>query len=189
MENPEPHRPARQRTQPTLSTLPYDLLHSVVAQIPDARSVAALSQTCKSLNGFITTPAAGCRRGWQIFVQSRFPSIYPSIVPGDGGGEVDWRKQAETLTLLSRNYDRRGFVAQPLDPDVSVLPHYYTRRGAGHAGPARCRWGLARGAKERQTVGFHPVLDTCGNDDVLAVGAGADLLLRRRGGGRGAGGG
>jgi hypothetical protein len=39
------------------------------------------------------------------------------------------------------------------------------------------RWSIARG-KGRQTVGFHPVLDTCGN--ILAVGAGQDILLRRR---------
>jgi len=161
------------KTLTTLATLPYDLLHTIVAHIPDARSLAALSRTCKALSNFISV-----EHGWQIFVQSRFPSICPSIAPH--GDNVDWRRYAEELTLLSRNYDRRGFVAHVLDPEVFVPHHPITARGrarGGRGGAQMHRWSVARG-KGRQTVGFHPVLDTCGN--ILAVGAGQDILLRRR---------
>ncbi|KAF8246515.1 hypothetical protein K440DRAFT_662101 [Wilcoxina mikolae CBS 423.85] len=164
---------------PTLATLPYDLLHAIVTHIPDARSLAALGRTCRALSNFISVG-----HGWQIFVQSRFPSIYPSIAPYDDNADasIDWRRHAEELTLLSKNYDRRGFVAHVLDPEVFV-PHQNIagrRRGRGsHGGTQMHRWSVARG-KGRQTVGFHPVLDTCG--DVLVVGAGQDILLRKRDG-------
>lgn len=165
----------------TLPTLPYDLLHAIIAHIPDACSLAHLSRACKSLHRFVT---AG--RGWQIFVQSRFPSLYHSIAP-----DADWRCVAEELTLLSRNYDRRGFVAQALDPDLFV-PHAQGRfgRNRGHGrwrgGAGRDgnhhRWNAVSG-KGQQTVGFHPVLDASSGGEkgeILAVGAGQDLLLRRR---------
>ena len=163
---------------PNLAALPYDLLHEIVSHIPDARSIANLSRACKSLHRFTTTG-----RGWQIFVQSRFPSLcHPEIT----GGATEWRRRAQEFTSLSRNYDRRAFVAQSLQPDLAVMRR---RRGGGRgAGRGRgANMGQAHGwgppAQGRgQTAGFRPVLDAWAGEgnDALAVGAGQDLLVRRR---------
>jgi hypothetical protein len=181
----------------TLATLPYDLLHAIIAHIPDAASLAALSQSCTSLHRFTA------QKGWQIFVQARFPSIYPDLLQSPKDEQlkaisvnnnnnfnediavVDWQAHAKSLTALSKNYDRRAFVAHVLDPEVLVpLPTRYSRarfRGAANAGGIRGglqwhRWSSAPG-RGRQSVGFHPVLDAAG--EMLAVGAGQDLLIRR----------
>ncbi|KAA8896115.1 hypothetical protein FN846DRAFT_893555 [Sphaerosporella brunnea] len=159
---------------PTLATLPYDLLHAIIAHIPDAASLAALSQSCTQLHRFAN------QKGWRIFVQSRFPSIYPDIL---ASGVDEWPVYVRRLTALSKNYDRRAFTAEVLDPEI-FIPHptrYYRARGRGSVGAIRGglqwhRWSLAPG-KGRQSVGFHPVLDAQG--DTLAVGAGQDLLVRK----------
>jgi hypothetical protein len=207
MQNHEPRNPktaaetaaaaAATAAPATLATLPYDLLHAIIAHIPDAASLAALSQSCTSLYRFTA------QKGWQIFVQARFPSIYSDLLPpkddaepkpisvdnnnfNDNAVSVDWQAHAQSLTALSKNYDRRAFVAEVLDPEVLIpMPTRYSRaRLRGHPANAAGirgglqwhRWSSAPG-RGRQSVGFHPVLDAVG--ETLAVGAGQDLLIRR----------
>jgi hypothetical protein len=193
----------------SLATLPYDILHAVVAHIPDARSLAALSQASRTLHGSLS----GSGHGWQLFIQSHFASIYPTILPygtSDATTErINWRRYAEELTLISRNYDRRAFLARTIDPDVLVPWHPGGGGGGGGGKPRGGRhhyqgrherfatehgelrpWG-SRPTRDRQTVGFHPVLDSyCSTllhtgGEVLAMGLGQELFIRKRvGGGR-----
>lgn len=173
-----------------LPTLPYDILHAIVSHLHVAHPFAALAATCKPLRSFVATS------GWKIFVQTSFPSLHVSLTSQDttgGAHAIDWRKYAEDLTALSRNYDSRGFMAGLLDPDVVVptpLAPHTRRRGRGVRGSSAARshhrWSEAPG-KGRQTMGFHPVLDVyspslSAADEVLAIGAGPDLLMRRRDG-------
>jgi len=185
------------KPQPVLATLPYDLLRAIIAHIPDASSLAALSRTSKALHRFIAR-----QHGWQIFVQSRFPSIYATLPPPEDVANAKyWQKHAQELTLLSHNYDRRAFVAEVLDPDVLIqkpqrfyaVRHAHgdwrggaaTRGGVAGQGvhwrpapPQYHRWVTAVQIKDgKQSVGYHPVLGAVGN--TLGVGAGQDLLIRR----------
>jgi len=190
----QPTTTATKQQQPVLASLPYDLLHAVITHIPDASSVAALSRTCKSLHRFVAR-----QHGWQIFVQSRFPSIYATLSPPEdvGANANYWLGLAQELTLLSHNYDRRAFVAEVLDPDVVIQKpqRFYTvrhargdwRGGAAATGqsvhrrpaaPQYHRWVASIQIKDgKQSVGYRPVLDAVGN--TLGVGAGQDLLIRR----------
>ena len=132
---------------PTLSTLPYDLLHTILTHLPTASSLAALSATCKSLHTFIATS----EHGWQIFVQSRFPSIYPTLPP------AFWPATAKALTTISTSYTRRRFTARLLDPHLRP-----THQTHGYHPILSC---------------LTPSADTT----LLALGAGPDLLIRKTG--------
>ncbi|KAI5801193.1 hypothetical protein EDC01DRAFT_703313, partial [Geopyxis carbonaria] len=173
---PDARDPHRAQPATSLAALPYDLLHAIVAHLPTARALAALSRTCRALHTFVATSG----RGWQIFVQAQFPSA---------ASRVDWRAHAAHLTQLSLSYDRRGFLAQRVDPDIYIPgpatpPFSPQRRHRAHyAAPALHRWSDT--TRSSQTVGFHPVLDAhtpagAGTGETLVMGAGPDLLVRRR---------
>lgn len=174
MSVPEEVTPPPKPSKPSLSTLPYDVLHAIITHIPHASSLAALSATSRNLNTFVSTS------GWQIFLQSKFPSLYPSYLPPTtdsaknnepAANKISWINHVQELTLLSRNYDRRGFLAHELEPEI-LLP---TGRGKF---ARKQQWSALRG-KGSQTIGFAPVVDAA--EGILAVGGGHDILLRRRG--------
>ncbi|KAI9814653.1 MAG: hypothetical protein M1827_003209 [Pycnora praestabilis] len=143
-----------------LSDLPFEILTQITFYIPTARSVLNLSLTCRRLYDFTE------KEGWRSFTQTRFPSI--SAAPY-------WKDAAHALTTLSRSWDRKAFIAQPIAPlwPVIVLPKgnrsNKTRRERG------------------QTMGYQPVIDSyeewIGNkwsakQEILAWGAGAELVIR-----------
>ncbi len=159
--------------------LPPELLGCILAEIETARALSHLSVTCKNLHAFIE------RHGYRIFVQSRFPSINLPIlceIRGDDGmGSARhtsrfWKDAAHGLTTLSRNLDRRAFVAQGIrhpDSNVSnrVIGTFRRRRPFG------------------PSMGFVPVIDSyevwSGGDwasrkEVVAWGEGSKLVVRRR---------
>lgn len=145
-----------------LNGLPVEVLIAVVAYIPTARDLASLSATSKRIHRIIEAE----EEGWRVFVLTRFPSI--STPPC-------WRQAAHALTTLSRNVDRRGFVASDVQPkNVLYITH-------GLRKPHHMK-------ASKQTMGYQAVLD-CYEDmtanswssrrEVLAWGAGADLIVRR----------
>lgn len=142
----------------SLDKLPPELLSQLVTHCENARTLLYLSLTCKRLNEFTRSD------GWRIFVQTRFPSLRTPPF---------WKDAAHSLTTLSRNWDRKAFIARVLQPWQD--PPSDRRR------PAQCR--------QRQTMGYQPTIDSyeeiMGNKwhsrkEVLAWGGGAELVLRIR---------
>lgn len=170
-----------------LEDLPPELLAQVVEQITSARSLRNLSLTCRSIHRFVD------KDGYRIFVKSRFPSFAinipsdcqnspqcftrtasPSLNPEKAA--AFWKDAARATTTLSRNWDRRAFVAHVIrEPSVKT-----DSTAVDHARRRRHR---------DQSMGFIPVIDCYevwhGGDwssrkEVLAWGAGARLCMRTR---------
>ncbi|KAG9951679.1 hypothetical protein KCU85_g2504, partial [Aureobasidium melanogenum] len=149
----------RRMSTTTLADLPVELLNQVVSHCP-ATSVGHLSRTSKSLHEFVE------REGWRTFTQTHFPNLGPSSY---------WRDAARSLTTLSRNWQRRAFLATYLTPsgDATALP----------AGQAIKKWRRPAG----QTMGFQPAVDSyeqftgsrwVDRRQVVAWSAGAELVVR-----------
>lgn len=151
-----------------IQELPTELLDQITTYLPSAQSIAHLSQTSHALHNFVE------KQGWRSFSQARFPSLVRDVqsLP------TEYRHVARSLTTLSKNCDRRGFLATFLEPreDVRSLPD----------GKQLRQWKRPRG----QTMGFQPAIDVredlCqgkkgGKREVLAWSAGAELLVRERG--------
>ncbi|KAH0157597.1 hypothetical protein KCU67_g7842, partial [Aureobasidium melanogenum] len=151
----------KDRSMPTttLADLPIELLNQVVSHCP-ATSVGHLSRTSKSLHEFVE------KEGWRTFTQTHFTSV---------GTSLYWRDAARSLTTLSRNWQRRAFLATYLAPsgDATALP----------AGQAIKKWRRPAG----QTMGFQPAVDSyehfigsrwTDRRQVVAWSAGAELVVR-----------
>ena len=142
----------------SLTDLPSEVLSQIASHAQTASVVRNLSLTCRCLHQLIEL------EGWRTFVHARFPSI--PVPPY-------WRDAAHALTTLSRNLDRRAFLAQYVEP------------------PNRLPINKARTRRERQqgqTMGYQPVLDSydiiTGNSwesrkEIVAWGAGAELVIRK----------
>ncbi|KAG9842791.1 hypothetical protein KCU98_g3437, partial [Aureobasidium melanogenum] len=151
----------RDRRMPTttLADLPIELLNQVVSHCP-ATSVGHLSRTSKSLHEFVE------KEGWRTFTQTHFTDV---------GTSLYWRDAARSLTTLSRNWQRRAFLATYLTPsgDATALP----------AEQAIKKWRRPAG----QTMGFQPAVDSyehfigsrwTDRRQVVAWSAGAELVVR-----------
>lgn len=172
----------------TLTGLPLELLAQIVTHLESARAIAHLSLTCKRVHAFIESD------GYRIFAQTRFPSIpipapmqtplSESTGPGQFYPALDnkrrsyWQDAAHALTTLSRNWDRRAFIAQTIGPDAEKNERI-----------TRAETKLRNGRRQGQTMGFVPVVDSYeawyGGDwdsrkEVVAWGAGAALTMRSK---------
>lgn len=166
-------------THSPLTELPSELLGCVLVGIETAQTLSHLSLTCKALHEYIE------KHGYRIFVQSRFPSIglptSSGVLVGDSVQSTRftarfWKDAAHGLTTLSRNLDRRAFVAQGIrDPEFKpanrVIGTFRRRRQLG------------------PSMGFVPVIDSYevwfGGDwasrkEVVAWGEGSKLVVRIR---------
>ncbi|KAL0256458.1 hypothetical protein SLS55_008853 [Diplodia seriata] len=146
-----------------LEELPVELLAHVITYFTTAQALRDLSLTCRKLHAFIE------HEGWKIFLRSRFPS-YPTI-------NQPARLLAHSLTTLSRNWDRKAFVGRYIVPSGSIV--------SLNTGLPLTEWKRPRG----QTMGFQPSLDSYeelsggsdyGRREILAWGAGTDLLIRAK---------
>ena len=171
--------------QPTLAELPPELLAQIVTQIKTARTLSHLSLTCKRVHAFIEND------GFRIFVQSRFPTVrvsrcHTQAASKDASHPIEdgpqeqnpssfWRDAAHGLTTLSRNWDRKAFIASSIGPYPDIREEF--RRQRTHIPPR----------KPAQSMGFVPVIDSYeswnGGDwssrkEVVAWGAGAGLVMR-----------
>lgn len=146
-----------------LVQLPLELIGRVISHVETARSLLQLSLTCKRLHSYIE------RDGFRIFVQSRFPSIQTPPF---------WKDAAHALTELSRNWDRRAFIARYLVPNLAVT-------AARQLNPQ-----AYDGSRRRtQTLGYRPVIDSyeewlggswSSRKQVVVWGAGSELFLRAK---------
>ena len=155
-----------------LTDLPPELLACIICRLGTAQSLSHISQTCKALKVYIET------EGYRNFVSYSFPSIEipASAIPGSNDGFATtrdnahfWKEAAHGLTTLSRNWDRRALVAQPIQVPAFAVTDTRARRRHG------------------PTIGFMPVIDSydawyetgwTSRKEVVAWGAGAKLVLR-----------
>lgn len=144
----------------TLNDLPPEVLSQVVTHLPNAKCVSGLALTSRRLHGFVEKDA------WRVFALNRFLSI--PIPPY-------WKDGAHALATLSRNFDRRAFIARRVEPNKPIL-----RLPSGNL---RDGWRKKSG----QSMGYQAMVDSYevwnGGDwrsrkEVIAWGAGADLILK-----------
>ncbi|KAI9712650.1 MAG: hypothetical protein M1820_001271 [Bogoriella megaspora] len=145
-----------------LAQLPFELLAHVVAYLPTANALRTFSLTCRTLKRFVD------QEGWRIFTHQRFPSIpVPPL----------WKDAAHALTTLSKNWDRKAFIARYLEPNgvVTALPTGYQIQ----------KWRRPRG----QSMGYQPVIDSYlewtgprwgDRKNLLIWSAGTELIVRIR---------
>ena len=144
-----------------LAQLPLELLAQIICHFETARTLLFFAQSCKRLNAYVE------RDGFRVFVQSRFPSIQAPPF---------WRDAAHALTTLSRNWDRRAFLARYLMPKLDTSSVYSNQR----------RYNVGSRPKT-QTMGYQPIIDSyeewVGGDwnsrkQIVVWGAGSELFLR-----------
>lgn len=149
----------------TLATLPPELLAQIVVHIDTARAISHLALTCRKAYAFVEND------GFRIFVQTRFPYIRPPTKPSPSF----WKEAAHGITSLSKNWDRKAFVAWSINPQKEISQDLRSQRSRG------------RPVQVGQTMGFTPVIDSYeawyGGDwssrkEVVAWGAGAALYMR-----------
>jgi len=151
---------------PGLQDLPTELVAQAVSYLPTAQSVANLRKTSQHMHRTVDDEA------WKSFVWSKFPSM--SVKSGCAKG--DWEFVARSLTTLSRNLDRKAFLARYLEPkQYTRLPEFQSSD----------RWRLGRG----QSMGYRPIIDSYEEQlgehfwqrrEILAWGAGSQLAIRSR---------
>lgn len=144
-----------------LSQLPSEIIYHIATYLPTASSLANLSQTCKRLNNIVTAEDS---RIYRALVQSQFPSVEtPSY----------WKDAARALTSRSRALDKAAVITRVVVP-------YETQR---------LRRGSRTARTDRPTIGYQPVIDSyerwtgqtwAEREEVLAWGAGSELLIQRK---------
>lgn len=136
--------------------LPPELFAQIISHLGTARALLHLSLTCKRIHAIIE------RDGFRVFVQSHFPSF--QIPPY-------WKDAAHAITTLSRNWDRKSFVAQWLSSN------------------RHCRYLQESHPNRGPSMGFQPVIDSyeqwTGDDwssrrQVVTWAAGPVLILRMK---------
>ncbi|KAK2736842.1 hypothetical protein FQN57_000522 [Myotisia sp. PD_48] len=142
-----------------LITLPAELFYRIVAFFPTASCITNLARTCRHLYRVIS---ADNYRIFQAFIQGQFPSFETPPI---------WKDAARALCSQTRAFVRREQVARLVLPD---------RNAVRIGNPVTTR-------TDRPTLGYRPVIDSYetwhadrwfARKEVLAWGAGADLVLR-----------
>lgn len=151
------------KTENGLVCLPQELLAIIVSYFETTRTLLYLSLTCKRLHEY-------CEKdGFRVFVQNRFPSMPV---------HSHWKDASHAMTTLSRNWDRRAFIARVLVPSFS--------HGRSEKPSMAGNYPHTTGV---QTMGYQPVIDSyeewTGDDwssrkQVLAWGAGPSLFFRSK---------
>ena len=145
----------------TLAQLPPEILTQIVSYFENAKTLSNLSRTCKRLHEYTE------KDGFRVFVQNRFPSIQTPPL---------WRDATQSMTTLTRAWDRKAFIARSIEPDQTVI----------HLPKGRQMFDRRRREKA-QTMGYQPVIDSYNDQyanswtsrkEVLVWAAGAELVLR-----------
>lgn len=148
---------------PTFLDLPVELLSHILIFVSTAQDLRNLSLACHKLHAYVE------QEGWKIFLRSRFPSFPVVNQPA--------RFLAHSLTTMSRNWDRKAFIARYIEPSGSLV--------SLNTGQPLTEWKRPRG----QTMGFQPSLDSYeelshgssyGRREILVWSAGTDLLVRAK---------
>ncbi|KAJ2906488.1 uncharacterized protein MKZ38_001469 [Zalerion maritima] len=93
-------------SKPSLDSLNDHVLLAIVSFINTAKSVAALSKTCRRLHALVQDD------GWRVFVHASFSNL--SIPRGIA---YPWNKVADSLTWQTRCWERKSIVLSNSDPN------------------------------------------------------------------------
>ncbi|KAG0639034.1 hypothetical protein HOY80DRAFT_1001292 [Tuber brumale] len=179
--------------------LPPEIL-SLIIQHLTPQDILSLSLTNHYHNAFTSAEA------WRIYLQTHLPTAHAQVLqeyhhhhhqqqqhgPRYQGSKANWVRWAEEATRVSRNCSRAGFIATALRPIIHMYVPRGPRRGPGSGRVNAWPWepGI-RGASggRRQTVAYRPMVDSYGefrgDRDVLAIGAGQDVMVCKGWGQRG----
>ena len=140
----------------TLAGLNEHVLLNVIFYLNTAKSVSALSQTCRRLHAVVHSD------GWRVFVQTRFSNLDVPTATGQR-----WDRLANALTWQMRCWERRSIQLSRMKLPSPPQQH---ARGSSSA---------ARTAQNRQTAPYKPVLaahlDHRTGDELVVVGAGENI--------------
>lgn len=148
----------------SLDRLPPEIISQIITHAPSVKFLRELSLTNRALHDVVETD------GWAAFVTNRFPSMATPPY---------WRDAAHGLTTLSRNLDRKAFIAEDVGPNLSSGARLLSLPD----GNISQKWNRSSG----QTMGYQPVIDShevWGSDgwasrrEVLAWGAGAEAVIK-----------
>ena len=153
--------------RPSLATLPPEILVQIVTHITTAKDLCYMSLACRRLHTFIEED------GFRVLSQTLFPYVqFPSTHT-----DSFWRDALHGLITQARNWDRKAFTAWVInfETDANQKNGWNKRH--------------TRNARHGQSMGFIPVIDSYeawyGGDwssrkEIVAWGAGADLVVRTR---------
>jgi len=177
--------------------LPPEIL-SLVVQHLTPYDILSLSRTNHYHHTFTSTEA------WRIYLQAHLPAAHAQILqehrhrhhhyhrPRHQSPKINWVGRAEEATRVSRNCSRAEFTATALKPAIYMHVPRGPRRGPHGGQVSALPWEPGtRGASggRRQTVAYHPTIDAYGefrgDRDVLAIGAGQDIMVSKGRGQRG----
>ncbi|PWW77108.1 hypothetical protein C7212DRAFT_351424 [Tuber magnatum] len=178
--------------------LPLEILSLIIPHLTP-QDILSLSRTNRYHNTFARTEA------WRIYLRTHLPTAHAQILqehrhqqqrqwhePQCQSPKLNWLRWAEETTHVSRNFSRAGFIATALKPAIYMYVPRGPRRGPGGGQVNALPWEPgARGSSNgrRQTVAYRPMIDAygefCGDRDVLAIGAGQDIMVSKGRGQRG----
>ena len=148
----------------TLATLPAEILGQIIAHIDTARALSHLAFTCSRIHTFVE------KNGFRIFAQTRFRYVQCPV----NHSATFWKDASHGMTTLTRNWERRAFIARKISSSLDDI------RNDGRRRPPQNR-------NRGQTMGFIPVIDSYeewyGGDwasrtEVVAWGGGAEVVIR-----------
>ncbi|KAL1992667.1 hypothetical protein VTN49DRAFT_4699 [Thermomyces lanuginosus] len=148
-----------------LADLPPEIIQHIAANLPTLNALVSLARTCRRLYKILADD-----RVYRTFIRNRFPNVETPPF---------WKDAAKALTARSRALDRCGVIGRFVVPsqDARVI-------------------GVAQSTRrDRPTLGHRPSIDSfeCWTGDrwedrkeVLAWGAGAEIIIRLRSTGKNA---
>ncbi len=178
----------------TLEDLPSELLIEITSHLETFHVLSRLAQTSKKLHAFVD------KDGFRVFVQNRFPSlsihlsrigvvdrysnaVNPVLQGQDRKSSEFWKHAAQAMTTLSRNWDRKAFIAQRMYPLLDLAHRSKSERFNARSEQRQQRYRR----QQTQTMGFVPVVDSYENwyggswasrKEFVVWGAGASLIMR-----------
>lgn len=170
-----------------LRGLPVEIYLKIIEYVFVARDIAALSAACSRFN------LLNNQSGWRVFVQTRFPSLAPSLTAGASSTHGYWHTLARCLTEQSASWDRRAIKATLVSVDGPVVaPHDALLRWDG---PSKTSGLFRLGEHDsdvatqrnsvHQSTAVMPVLSSMmqedhnpSSDSIMVCGAGPDIYLQ-----------
>ena len=146
----------------SLNDLPFEILNLIVENFGDVQTVVNLAQSSKRFHQYAQLD------GFRVFILRHHPSYQKA---------GSWNNAVQSLTALSRAWNRKAFLARNLrPPNTGSVIRFPNGQGALNVSPGQ----------GRQSMGYQPVMDCLeswksgASHEVLAWGGGAELIIRSK---------
>lgn len=142
----------------SLQHLPKELHHNILNNFSTAKEFATFESLSPETRAFAQA------QGWRLFVERQFPGFQIPV-----HDSLTWKKAADRLTYLDRCWAKRAFLTTQFGEDER-----------------KNREQAMRPERARQIKSYSMVLDahtlSSSLDELLVIGAGEDVVSRRRAG-------